>query len=583
MKSTACIFLALSLLALAAGLAAAQGDGDRDAVLLRERSEKPASPAPAFGPLPAAAGPGHRLFYRTGPDNGVCIRAVPDVTGDGRDEVVVGFDESGVDNIFCLDGSSSGVATDVWAIQTADGVSGGSPYGDQCLVTISDTDGNGYANILAGTAWGGRTAYNLDAFDGSIAWKLDTYTTPASGWVYSLCEMSDIDGDSVPEAAFGTGSDSNSVYLVDGASTGAATVRWRWSAPDAVYTVRNIGDVNGDGHDDVLAAVGDDGDRIVCLSGGTTNPNGQILWQHIPSISVYACGVHADITGDGIREAIAVYWTLGGDAIRVLNGATGLTVWTSTAVGDYGMMVDSLEDVTGDGVPEIVVASWENAVTVLDGLDGSLVWKTVVGTTNGGDVWTARAVDDLNGDGRQDVIAGSFDYHVYAMDGDSGEVFWAYDTGNRVFSVAPVGDLNDDGRPEVAAATQDTQNTVLAHVFEGDADIPYPGLTLTGPGSIDSDLVVEVIGNAGWKAIVGASRQTASIPKPPYEGILGIQPPGKLVTKGTIPPEGAYLDTVHIPNRANLVGKTFYFQGLVRRLDPLEGAFTDVESLSIVN
>ena len=57
---------------------------------------------------------------------------------------------------------------------------------------------------------------------------------------------------------------------------------------------------------------------------------------------------------------------------------------------------------------------------------------------NGGDEWTARAIADLNGDGIEDVIAGSFDYYVYAMSGADGSIIWTYNTGNRVFSVAPV-------------------------------------------------------------------------------------------------------------------------------------------------
>ena len=70
------------------------------------------------------------------------------------------------------------------------------------------------------------------------------------------------------------------------------------------------------------------------------------------------------------------------------------------------------------------------------------------------------------------VYVGSLDGHVYALDGDSGLVFWAYDTGNRVFSVAPVGDLDLDGRPEVVAGTQDTTNNVVVHVLDGNAGLP---------------------------------------------------------------------------------------------------------------
>ena len=556
--------------------------GDEYRAVLCARAERPADPATAGGSHRRASSPGVLLFSMNGPDNAVCVRSVPDVNGDSLDEIVVGFDESGVDNIFCLDGASVGSATVVWKVQTSDGVSGGSPYGDQCLEPISDSENSGHGNILAGTAWGGRTAYNLDTLAGGTVWKYDTYLSPATGWVYSLCELNDVNGDNVPDCAFGTGSSSDSVYMIDGASPGGqAPVLWQYKAGDAVYSVRDLGDVNGDNKHDVLAAAGDSADKMVCLDGGSTNPSGTVLWTYTPGVSVYACGVMPDISGDGISEAVAVLWTSDGSAIRCVNGATGVEIWASNGVSEYGMMVDVIGDVTGDGTDDLVVSSWENAAIVLSGIDGSLVWKTTVGTVNGGDIWTARAIDDLNGDGRQDVIAGSFDYHVYAMDGDSGEVFWAYSTNNRIYSVYPVGDLNGDGTPEVAAGTQDTNNNTLVYVLEGDAQIPYPGLTLTGTGAIGSVLAIEVTGPAGWTVRIALGRSTASITVPPFVGTLGIQPPLTFLPGGPVPPVGAYVLNQSIPNNPGLIGKTFYIQGLVSRTAPLLGGFSDVESIVI--
>jgi len=443
---------------------------DRMATIVHLRAGAPAPTGSHaqvdFGPKPLH--PGNLLFSMIGGENAECVRATPDVTGDGLDEILVGIGESGTPNVFCLDGASSGAATVVWSVETAAGVSGGSCYGDQSIVPIADTDGNGIPNLLVGTAWGGRTAHNFDSDAGAEAWRFDTYLEADSGWVYSLCSIGDTTSDGVPEVAFGAGSDNDTVYLVRGDSAGPqATVLWRYQAFDAIYSVRNLGDANGDGHDEVLAAAGDYDDRILCLEGDSELPGGNLLWQYQPFTSVYSCGVLSDVTGDGVNEALAVLWTGDGSAVRCLDGATGSLLWSSTDVASFGMAVDELGDVTGDGKNEVIVCSWEDAVTVLDGSDGSLVWKTPVG----GDVWTACAVDDLNNDGRQDVVAGSFDTHVYALNGATGEVFWAFETGNRVFSVAPVGDLNGDGKPEVVAGTQDTTTNEVVYVLEGDSGL----------------------------------------------------------------------------------------------------------------
>lgn len=467
------IFLVFVLIVIVAVGVAFAGDGQLSMLdRMHERSEFPGQPPAADRPAHLDAAGGTLLFSMTGADNAACVRGIPDVTGDGLDEIIVGIDESGTDNVFCLSGASSGTADVVWSVQTADGVSGGAPYGDESIVHVGDADGNGYDNVLVGTAWGGRTAYDFDTLDGTIHWRFDSYLTVESGWVYSLDQMSDVTGDGVPETVFGTGSFSDSIYLVDGAAAagGQATVVWRYAAPDGVGSVRNLGDVNGDGKDDVFAAVWDNGDTFVCLDGGNAPTGGTVLWSY-PVSGAHSTGVLPDISGDGINEALAVVWVSGGSAVRCLNGATGALIWSSTTVTDYGMMVDVIGDVNGDGTPDIVVGSWENAAIVLDGTNGAQIWKTPVGTTNGGDVWTVRGISDIDGDGIDDVLAGSFDLHAYAMSGVDGDVLWSYNTGNRVFSIAPVGDLDGDGGAEVVVGTQDTSSLVVVYVIDG-SDFP---------------------------------------------------------------------------------------------------------------
>lgn len=439
------------------------------------RAGKPAESPQARPRALSVVPPGVELFQMTGPNNAVAVRPIADVTGDGRDEVLVGIDQSNTQNVFLVDGASSGTATVVWSFMTAGGVSNGSPYGDECLVPSSDSDGNGYQNFLLGTAWGGRSAYAIDALAHSELWRFDTYLNLPSGWVYSLAEMSDTTGDSVPEVAFGAGSDANRAWMVDGASSGAATVLWSWAAVDAVMSVRDLGDVDGDGDDDVLLADGDLGHEVVALDGSPPTAAGAVLWSYPTGTrSVWSVGVLPDVNGDGKDEALVALWTIDGSAVRCLDGATGALLWQSTNVADYAMAVTPLADVTGDGKADVVVASWENAVQVLDGATGVRVWKRTVGTTNGGDVWTARPVGDLNGDGFPDVVAGSFDYYVYAYDGLNGWPYWAFNTGNRVYSVHGLGDLNGDGVPEVAAAMQDTNSSVVLRVLDGDAGLVLP-------------------------------------------------------------------------------------------------------------
>ncbi len=469
----ATVILGVIFLSALVGSVAANDTGENLVAVIQAEAGRPADPQPTERldlrdvPIPT------RLFYMVGSDNAEVVRSVADVNGDQLEDIIVGIDESQEPNVFCIDGASQNVATVLWSFQPTDGASGGATWGEQAIEVISDSDKNGYSNILVGTAWGGRTAYNLDSQLGVVVWKFDTYLEPDSGWVYSMAELNDITGDGVPECAFGAGSFNDTAYLIDGASVGGqATVLWRWAAADGVVSVRDLGDVNGDGKHDPIFAVGDYGEAVVCIDGGSPGPNATVVWEYDADASVWSLGVLPDITDDGVDEALAVTWAANGNAIRAVNGATGIEIWATTEVFGGGYSAQIMPDINGDGHPEVIAGAKENAVTLLDGTDGTVIWKTPVGTANYGWVPSARATGDMNGDGVPDVVAASWDTYVYGMDGKYGHILWAFPTSNRVFSVHPVGDLTGDGVPDVVAGTQNTVNNIVVHVLDGGAAWP---------------------------------------------------------------------------------------------------------------
>ncbi len=448
---------ALLLLVLTLCLGTAHADVVHD--MLAERATTvTGEPAPQWGRQPVV------LWSFDAPDFGGDINTVcdlDDIDGDGFPEVIASIYDAGMsgDNLYCFSGASSGLPTVIWSLRTSTGVSGGGGYGDKCLAATYDLNGDGYQEVLHGTAWGGRSALCFSGFDGAQLWVYDTYNDPQSGWVYAMERLPDVTGDGLPEALAASGADNSTVYCIDGASAVTATVVWKYSAPDGFTSVVPIGDVNGDGYDDALAGCGTNfaHNRAYCFSGASTG-TATVLWSLQSTSVVYAVAATSDINGDGVQEALAGSWS---DTVYCVSGASSgaPTILWRAGIGDAVMRLVPITDLDGDGYDEVLVGSWDNAVICLRGVDGAVLWYTPVGTLNGGDVWSLDATGDLDGDGLADVVAGSFDQNVYLCSGADGHILEQFSTGKRLYTVRSVPDVDGDGLDDLLAGTQGLSGT----------------------------------------------------------------------------------------------------------------------------
>ncbi len=338
----------------------------------------------------------------------------------------------------------------IWGVSPTGGASDGSGYGDMCVNTCPDLNGDGLDEVLFGTSWGGRTAYTILADEGgAVFWDFDTYVDdPPSGWIYSLDWIPDVTGDGVPEIVFGCGSDNNNAYCVNGAT---GTVVWRFAAPDAVYQVARIGDVNLNGTSDVLIATGDNSDYTYCIDGGSPY-NAVPIWSYDAGASCFSVTGIGDVNDDLIPDAVIGTWNTSNGVVCV-SGADGSYIWNTPMPG-YVMRVVTSEDLDDDGYLEVLVASWDNRIICLSGRTGATHWSVPVGTTNGGDVWAIWPMGDVDLDGYDDVIAGSFDLKAYCVSGRSGALLWDYTVGNRVYTVRSIKDVNLDGTDDALIGTQ---------------------------------------------------------------------------------------------------------------------------------
>lgn len=323
-----------------AGIASLYGDGGTSSgfTLVGVKNAIAAGPARGAGPVYVFDASNGRVVGNLNPypgfAGGVSV-AVGDVNGDGVLDVVTGAGAGGGPHIAVFNGRDGSHLTDFFPYEPS--------FRGGVFVAVGDVNGDGAADIVAGTGVGGGP--RVVVFDGRTGGRLAdffAYESTFRGGV--LVAAADVDGDGRAEVLTGTGPGGGPrvrVLKFSGSTNWAIADFFAYDASFRGGVNIGSGDVDGDGRADVITGTGvGGGPHVIARRGTDTNAT---LASFFAGDSSSRAGVLVAGTRFAGQPAVVTGLGPGGDGNVRVYGSGGTLLWqaqinpgsTGAAVGAF--------------------------------------------------------------------------------------------------------------------------------------------------------------------------------------------------------------------------------------------------------
>ena len=514
-----------------AGAGDVNGDGYNDVLV----SASPASGYGAYVYYGSVTGAAETASGEFGLPGVTVMTGVGDIDADGYDDVLIGEPSyaTNTGRFFIHYGSSTGLPAA--ASGTRVGVDGIYNFLGCSIDGAGDVNADGYADVIVGEYGYNHYTGRAYVYLGSASGLSATPDTALDGTAWAdnigryVAGAGDVDGDGYDDVMIGS-THINEVYVYVGGPSGtSAAVATTLTGPtgESFGRVAGAGDVNADGHDDVLVgaqAYGTSTGRVYVYLGArgglTTSIAATLQGEAVQNQFGATLAGPGDVNGDGYDDVVVgayAYATNTGRVYIYTGSATGVsTTATTTLTGEttsdlFGTVIAAAGDVNGDGYADVLTSattyrSSMGRVYLYMGEAGGLTDPAASSWTGVGIEYLGYAVagaGDVNGDTFDDVLVGA-----YRVEGSTGQAYlyagsatglttdaavtFEGESGNGDFgrAVAGAGDVNGDGYDDVIIGAQRYPLTGAygrAYVYLGAASWPSTtaSTTLTGTASGD--------------------------------------------------------------------------------------------------
>jgi outer membrane protein assembly factor BamB len=328
----------------------------------------------------------------------------------------------------------------------------------------------------------GRAA---DQYGRTVAEKTNTLTlTESVGYLYVRAAQ----GRTQSPALRGLVPRERRRVVASGTPSAHPPVKWRVHSEEAWYSSPAVGDVNGDGKQEVVIASGDVR-ALLCF--GT---DGKELWRVKAENPIPSSPALADLDGDGKLEALI---GTNDKALWCVDGA-GNVRWKAPLEDNVGDSAATACDLDGDGKPEILVGA-DSIVYCFDA-QGKERWRYAMlplrDQKEAPKIQAPLACGDADGDGKPNIVLGASDGSVRCLDDNGRELWRVMETSEPCVSGPVIGDLDRDGSSEIVVAL-DARTLYCLRGGDGKELWRFPAagriFTTIALGDINSDGKAEVV------------------------------------------------------------------------------------------